>query len=137
VAAVQNLPAVIPTVHQDKRTTVQIPVHQDPSQTILAWAKRKQFYAKGNLNTPSPTRTFQRGTGLMVAPMMLTTHIDGGLVTLQAWVRIPMFTRIFSFFMLPSEMHVRSGGFRAVAPRKIARDAINELIRDLGGQPIP
>jgi hypothetical protein len=131
----QNLPATIAPAHPDKRTTVQIPVHQDPSQTILEWAKRKQFYAKGKLT--GPTGLFQRGTGLMVAPMMCQIQVDHGLVTLQTWVRIPMFTRIFSLFMLPAEMHVRSGGFRAVAPRKIAREAVNELIHQLGGQIIP
>ena len=44
---------------------------------------------------------------------------------------------ILSLFMLPAEMHIRSGGFRAVLPRKIAREAVNDLLRQVGAQQIP
>jgi hypothetical protein len=39
--------------------------------------------------------------------------------------------------MLPAEMHIRSGGFRAVLPRKIARGAVNELLAQVGAPLIP
>ena len=39
--------------------------------------------------------------------------------------------------MLPAEMHIRSGGFRAALPRKIARNAVNDLLVQVGAQPIP
>jgi hypothetical protein len=62
---------------------------------------------------------------------------QGDQMPLQAWLPISIFARIVALFMLPAEMHIRSGGFRAVLPRKLAREAVNELLRQVGAQPIP
>jgi hypothetical protein len=63
---------------------------------------------------------------------------DGaGTMQMQAWLPINLFARIAALFMLPAEMHIRSGGFRAVLPRKIARNAVNELLQQVGAQLIP
>ena len=56
---------------------------------------------------------------------------------ISAYLHIPLFTRIMALFMLPQEMHVRSGGFRAVIPRNMARKAVNELLAQVGAPPIP
>jgi hypothetical protein len=56
---------------------------------------------------------------------------------MQAWLPISIFARIAALFLLPAEMHIRSGGFRAVLPRKLARNAVNDLLAQVGAQPIP
>ena len=128
----QALTAVDP----EKRTTVVISIAQDPWPIILEWSRRKGYVPRGDV-AAAGAKQFQKGTGFLVAPMMLLVAVGDGTVTLQAWVRCNLFMRIMSLFILPPEMHIRSGGFRAVAPRKIARNAVNDLIARLGGQPIP
>ena len=41
--------------------------------------------------------------------------LDGGSMHMQAWLPIGLFARIGALFLLPAEMHIRSGGFRAAA----------------------
>jgi hypothetical protein len=120
----------------EKRTTVVIPIARDPWPTILEWADQTGYVPRGDVAAAGAMQ-FQKGLGILVAPMMLLVAVGGDAVTLQAWVRSMLFVRIMSLFILPPEMHIRSGGFRAVAPRKIARDGVNDLIARLGGQPIP
>jgi hypothetical protein len=86
---------------------------------------------------PMPTpvesgRMYQKGTGFLVAPMMLTVRQAGGRVEMEAWVRCNLFMRIMSAFMLPPEMGIESGGFKGVLPRQIARNAVNGLLGLLG-----
>ena len=83
------------------------------------------------------TKLFQKGSGLFTAPMRAQFTHSGNTVEVQAYLHIPLFTRIMALFMLPQEMHVRSGGFRAVIPRNMARKAVNELLAQVGGPPIP
>ncbi len=52
----------------------------------------------------------------------------GEQMEVEAWIHIPLVSRIFALFLLPAEMNVASGGFRAVVPRSIARKAINDLL---------
>lgn len=124
------------TVDPEKRTTVVILSSQDPWPTIFEWARRKGYVPRGEV-AAAGAKQFQKGSGILVAPMMLLVAVGGGTVTLQAWIRSNLFVRIMSLFILPPEIHIRSGGFRAVLPRKIARNAVNDLIASLGGQPIP
>jgi len=87
---------------------------------------------------PTPVESgklYQKGTGFLVAPMMLSVRQAGGRVDMEAWVRCNMFMRIMSFFMLPAEMGIESGGFKGVLPRQIARNAVNGLLGVLG-QPL-
>src|SRR5262245_13968785 len=128
--------ALVPAATANQRTTLNFIAHGNPWPIIEAWAPTagfREISGKGMM-----TRVYQKGHGLFVAPMMLAISTDGGAqVMMQAWVRANLFVRLMSFFILPAEMHIRSGGFRAVLPRKIARDAINPLLNKLGQQPIP
>ncbi len=74
---------------------------------------------------------------MLVAPMMLSLRQENNVVTLEAWVRSNLFVRLMSFFILPAEIGIESGGFKAVLPRKIARDAVNSLLHQLGVPLIP
>ena len=81
-------------------------------------------------------RTFQKGVGFLVAPMMLRFAQNGDAVTGEAWIRAGLVVRIMALFLLPPEMGIESGGFKGVLPRKIARGAVNKLLAELGAQPI-
>jgi hypothetical protein len=123
------------TVDSDKRTTVVFQAPGDPWPTIAAWAQKHKFLPRepqtGN------TKLFQKGSGFWTAAMRAQFTQRGDQFELQAWLPISLFARIAALFMLPAEMHIRSGGFRAMLPRKMARDAVNDLLRQVGAQPIP
>lgn len=126
--------ALVP-VDPGRRSVVTYSVTGDPWPTIATWAKRHGF----NPREPQTgnTKLFQKGSGLFTAPMRAQFSHTNNSVELQAYLHIPLFTRIMALFMLPAEMHVRSGGFRAVLPRSMARKAVNELLAQVGAEPIP
>jgi hypothetical protein len=125
--------AIVPASEQ-KRTTVKIELRYDPWETINNWGKASGFLPMTDVGT---SRLYQKGTGFWVAPMMLAAQVDGNVLTLQAWIRGTFIARLFSLFILPAEMHIRSGGLKAVLPRNMARGEVNKLILALGGPPIP
>ena len=122
------------TVDHDKRSVVVFHAPADPWPTIAAWAQKHKFLPRepqtGNV------KLFQRGSGFWTAPMRAQFTQRGDQIELQAWLPISIFVRLMALFMLPAEMHIRSGGFRAVLPRKMARDSVNELLRQVGAPPI-
>jgi hypothetical protein len=117
-----------------KRSVATFTVRADPWPLIAGWALRHRFMPRepqtGN------TKLFQKGSGLLTAPMRAQFTLDGQVMHVAAWLQISLFTRIFSLFMLPAEMPVNSGGFRAVVPRSMARKAVNELLEQVGAPPI-
>ena len=123
------------TVDQNKRSVVMWSVRGDPWPTIAAWAQKHRFMPRdpqtGNV------KLFQKGSGFWTAAMRAQFTQRGDQMEMQAWLPISIFARIAALFMLPAEMHIRSGGFRAVLPRKIARNAVNELLQQVGAPPIP
>jgi hypothetical protein len=125
--------AIVPA-SESKRTTVKIELRGDPWPVINVWGRQTGYLPMTDIGT---SRLYQKGTGFWVAPMMLAAQVDGNVLTLQAWIRGTFIARLFSLFILPAEMHVRSGGFKAVLPRNMARGHVNKLIAALGGPPIP
>ncbi len=123
------------TVDSDKRSVVVWNLAGDPWPVIAAWAQKHKFLPRepqtGNV------KVFQKGSGFWTAAMRAQFTQQGDRMQIEAWLPISLFARIAALFMLPAEMHIRSGGFRAVLPRKIAREAVNELLRQVGAQPIP
>lgn len=118
-----------------KRSTAMFPVHGDPWPVIGAWAQRHKF----NPREPQTgnRKVFQKGSGFWTAPMRAQFEVVGNQVHVEAWLQIPWITRLMALFLLPAEMNIQSGGFRAVLPRSIARKAVNELLAQVGGAPIP
>lgn len=117
-----------------RRSVVTFAVKGDPWERITAWAKRHRFHPRSDSEN---TKLFQKGNGLWTSPMRAQfTHTDGK-VELQAWVHNLLLSRLLTLFLLPMEMNVRSGGFRAMVPRSIARNAINELLREMKATEIP
>ena len=135
-----------------RRSIVTFAVKGDPWERIGAWAKRHRFHPRSDKSDERRTRSsaegdakvdekhtklFQKGNGLWTSPMKAQfTHKDGK-IELQAWVHNLLLSRLLTLFLLPMEMNIRSGGFRAMVPRSIARNAINELLREMNAEPIP
>lgn len=103
---------------------------------VARWAQKHGFNPRepqtGNV------KMFQKGSGFWTAAMRAQFfYDDAGTMVLQAWLPISLFARIGALFLLPAEIHIRSGGFKAALPRKIARNAVNDLLAQVGAQPIP
>jgi hypothetical protein len=116
------------------RTIRTFPTPEHFWPIVEAWAADKGFSCKSKQGT---TRLYQKGIGLLVAPMLLQVTERGGTVTLEAWVYSGWLVRLLSLFMMPKEIGVETGGFKGLIPRKIARAAINELLPKLGQPPLP
>ena len=118
-----------------KRSVVTFTLANDSWQTIAAWAKQHGFLPREPQT--GPIKLFQKGSGLWTAPMRAQFTQRGSEIELQAWVHMPLIARIMALFLLPQEMNISSGGFRAFVPRSIARKAVNELLAQVGAAPIP
>jgi hypothetical protein len=117
-----------------KRTEIRFNTNPTQWSVIDQWAAAEGYKLQ---SSSAAERTYQKGTGFLVAPMMLHLRQDGAQTVLQTWVRANLLVRAFALFMLPAEMGVESGGFRGVLPRKIARTAVNKLLAQLQLPAIP
>ncbi|MDX2089268.1 MAG: hypothetical protein SFX73_15540 [Kofleriaceae bacterium] len=118
-----------------RRSVVTFTMSGDPWPKIAAWAQRNKYLPRAPQT--GDVKLFQKGSGLWTSPMRAQFTKSGDQIELQAWVHNPLFARLMSLFILPAEMNVSSGGFRAVVPRNIARKAINELLAEVGAPLIP
>jgi hypothetical protein len=132
------------TVDQNKRSVVLFnTAGRDIWPVIAGWAQKHKFHPReppDQIDGPRSGRNvklFQKGSGFWTAAMRAQFTQRGDQIELQAWVPISLFVRLMALFMLPAEMHLRSGGFRGVLPRKIAREAVNDLLQQVGAPPIP
>lgn len=117
----------------NKRTVLDFRLQADPWFAIDTWALQSDYqFTQGS----GLSRLYQKGTGFLVAPMMLQLQQTGDQMHLEAWIRGTLFARIGSLFILPAEMGIESGGFRGVLPRGMARGDINVLLNSLGQPPI-
>ena len=116
------------------RTIIEFNHTGDVLPVVEAWAKQNGYKLNGNEGT---ARVFKKGTGFLVAPMLLSIEASSGRVRLQAWVRFNLLARMQTLFMLPKEMSIESGGFRGSIPKKMARTAVNKLLGQLGQPEIP
>ena len=121
-------------VDPQRRTAVTFTVSGNPWEVIAAWAKRHRY----QLREPQTetVRLYQKGTGMLAAPRKAQFTLADDRVHLQAWVHVPLLARIVSLFLLPQEMGIQSGGFRAAVPRTMARDAINDLLAQVGASQV-
>lgn len=121
-------------VDPSRRSVVTFAVKGNPWERIGTWAKRHRFMPRSEAGD---TKLFQKGNGLWMSPMRAQFTFKDGKVELQAWVHNLLLSRLLTLFLLPMEMNVSSGGFRAMVPRSVARNAINELLREMNASPIP
>ncbi len=118
----------------ERRTIIDFTIDNEEEtwKVINQWAQENNYKPK---ESTGQGKLFQKGTGFLVAPMMFEVTIEGQALHMEAWIRANLLNRIFSLFILPAEMGIPSGGIKAVAPRKIARKAVNKLLEQLG-QPL-
>jgi len=117
-----------------RKTTVTFQYEGNIWPIVEKWASENGYRQK---NAQGTERTYQKGVGFLVAPMMLKIRSENQETTVEAWIRVNGFVRVMALFIVPSEMGIESGGFRLVAPRSIARKAVNKLLGQLGATVIP
>lgn len=113
----------------DKRTIRDFTYSGDVLDTVAQWAAQSGYQAQVS---ESDHHLYQKGSGFWVAPQRLDVSRNGDQVHLEAWIRAGWFVRLMSFFILPAEIHIGSGGMKAALPRKMARKDINALLETLG-----
>lgn len=116
------------------RAVREFRTNQDVWKALDAWARETGYRL---VEGAEGRGVYQKGVGLLVAPMKVEVRTQGDLVHLEAWVHIPFITRLMSLFLLPDEITVESGGVKAVIPRQMARNAVNRLLGSLNEPPIP
>jgi hypothetical protein len=119
-------------VPPERRTTVQVQLHQDPWPLIFGWGQHHKFTPLGN--PQEGLVVFQRGWG-SVKPHNVAFYIAGNILTIQAWVCFSGLERLRSLFILPAEINVSSGA-RGLLARRIVRNQVNELLAHMGAPPI-
>jgi|SRR5450432_1997575 hypothetical protein len=110
------------------RTKLSFPSSQDIWPAVERWSKNENAELK---SSGGSERLYQKG-GLMTAPMMYKFQQAEGEVAVEAWIPNTTFQRACSFFLLPPEMGVESGGVTAAVIRKVARQSLNQLLQELG-----
>lgn len=110
------------------RTKLSFPSSHDIWPAVERWSKNENAELK---SSGGFERLYQKG-GIMTAPMMYKFRQAGGEVAVEAWIPSTTFQRACSFFLLPPEMGVESGGVKAAVIRKVARQALNQLLHELG-----
>jgi len=110
------------------RTTLDFRAPADIWQWIDPWAQSTGFRLK---QSAGPMRLYQKGHGFWMAPVMASFQQANDLIHLETWVRANFFIRLMALFIIPSEMELKSGGFRLVVPRKYGREAVNKLLAQL------
>jgi hypothetical protein len=117
-----------------KRTTLRFSSAADIWPVVEKWAGENGYKQK---EANGPEKSYQKGSGILVAPMKLKVRQENQETNIEAWISANLFVRLASLFILPAEMGIESGGFRAVIPRNIARGAVNKLLAQLGQPAIP
>ena len=112
------------------RTTIRL--NNNTLQVVEGWANANNFKQK---SAAGNEKTYQRGVGFLVGPTMLRIRPENHELVLEVWIRMNLFTRLMSLFILPAEIGIESGGFKSVLPRTMARNLFNQLLAHLG-QPL-
>jgi hypothetical protein len=114
------------------RTVRQFQATEDIWAKADAWAAQTGYQL---MEQDESSRLYQRGKGFWVAPQMVKLTAMPGGYTIEAWVRVPKFTRVMMLGLMPGEIVIDRGGFVAVIPRNRAREDVNKLLYALGVQP--
>ena len=113
-----------------KRTIIRIHNKENVWPIVETWARQNNFRP---ISVAGPERIYQKGFGVIVAPMMLKVRNENQETILEAWIRVNTFVRLTTLFIPPSEMGIESDdSIVSLIPRKLARDAVNKLLDQLG-----
>ena len=116
------------------RTVRDFQVNFDIAPLVDGWAAANHYEFRGV--SPDGSRNYQRGNGIVTGAMPFLVHQSGPNVHLEAWIHANMLARICALFLIPSDMGIESGGVRGVLPRSMARNAVNQLLAQVGQPPI-
>ena len=116
-----------------KRTTRSFPAPENFWPTVEEWAKANGYVYLGSVGH---THTFEKLLGFAGVWVMLQLQESNGVIDFQAWMRFGTWLRILSFCLLPVELPLESGGFKAIMERKFARKGLNQLLTQFGQPPI-
>lgn len=108
------------------RTTIRLNINA--LQTVESWATANNFR---QMSAAGNDKTYQRGYGLLVGPTMLRIKSENHELVLEVWLRMNLYVRLMSLFILPAEMGIESGGLRLAVPRSMARNLFNQLLTHL------
>ena len=100
-----------------------------------AWANAHHFGLRSV--DPNGSRTYQRGEGILTGSMHTIVRQAGTYVRVESWIHANLVARACALFLIPANLSVESGGVRGALPRKICRDAVNQLLTQLGQPLIP
>lgn len=115
------------------RTVREFQSDADVWSVLDGWAARAGYEL---VEQDQASRTYKRGKGFWVAPQKLKMAFTGQGYRMEAWVWLPMLSRIVSLFLMPEELRIESGGVSAVIPRNKAREQVNGLLQALGQFPV-
>ena len=115
------------------RTVRDFTAGSDMWQILDGWAQQTGYKL---IAYDDVSRLYQRGEGFWVAPQRVQINFTGAGYHLEAYVWVPLYTRIFTFMLMPEEMKIESGGFIGAVPRKKARGQVSMLMQALGQPPI-
>ena len=119
---------------ENYRTTITFRHKESIWPTVQKWAGANDFRLKSDSQSK---KLYQRGIGLWMAPMMLEASQTGEDVRIEAWIRANWLYRAMCLLLIPTEMGIESGGFWMLAPRNVARNAVNKLLAQFGQKMIP
>ena len=115
------------------RTTRRFTPAPDFEEVLAAWASEKGYRLKAQ---DGNRRTFQKGNGFALAPMMLEVVREGETARIDAWVNGRAWQQLWGLLLTPPEMVLDSGGLTGAAPRRVGRATVNALFKRLSLQPI-
>lgn len=119
---------------ENRRTTISFQYEEPIWPAIRKWAATNSYHLKSD--SPSK-KLYQRGNGFWMAPMMFEASQVQNEVRLEAWIRANWLYRAMCLLLIPAEMGIESGGFWMLAPRNVARNAVNKLLSKFGQRMIP
>lgn len=115
-----------------KRSIARFNTAGDVWPVIETWARERDYQQRAG---GAGWRRYQQGHGLLVAPKLIEVSQQDKTVEVQGWVKIDIFMRLFTLFLMPSELDLGKG-MRAVLPRSTARRDMNILLARFGQSPI-
>ena len=118
----------------NRKTILDFRVEHNVWPTVDRWASETGYTLKRSIEN---TRLYQKGNGILVAPVMMEMKKAEGDFHIEAWIKVGLFVRLSSLFVLPAEIGIESGGIRAVVPRRMARADVNKLLRSFHHPLIP
>lgn len=115
------------------RTTREFNYPGDIWGVVENWAERHRFQLT---KEEGATRLYQKGHWQLMAPACLEVTRDEDRVTLEAWVKADLYILVSLLTGRKPEARLDRGGLVAAVPRRVARNAVNDLLSTLGQETI-